>query len=161
MKSFHIALCSLLLGSATVSHAAQPAGAMVCVGSAGTLTLPVSFFDVGVSSGTGSASSGAGAGKVTFQPFVVHVPLSNFASLYQVVVTGTPFSTCTLTTQDSGGANIEFSLNLVSVQNVNVVASSAAGDSPRYAYVKAEMQFGGISVQTSSVQTSVGAHDAR
>jgi type VI protein secretion system component Hcp len=155
MKSFHIALCSLVLSSAAVSHTAQPAGAMVCAGSAGTLTLPVSFFDVGVSSGTGSASSGAGAGKVTFQPFVVHVPLSHFTSLYQAVVAGTHFSTCTLTTQDSSGANIEFVLSLVSIQNVNAVASSAAGESPRYAYVKAEMQFGGITVQTSA-----GANDA-
>ena len=51
--------------------------------------------------------------------------------------------------QDSSGGNIEFTLNLVTVQSVNAIASSAGGNSPRYAFVKADSEFGSIQVRTA------------
>jgi hypothetical protein len=159
VKSLQVALCSVLLGAVTVCHAAQHAGAMVCTGSAGNLSFNVSFFDIGVSNSlsTGSESGGAGAGKVTFQPLVIHTALSTFTSLWQVAAEGSHFTTCTLKTQDSSGGNIEFTLNLVAVQSVNAIASSAGGDFPRYAFVKADLEFGSIQVRTSGAVDDGGA----
>ena len=162
MNSFRTAFCTLLLGSAAVSHAAQPAGAMVCAGSTGNLTFNVSLFDIGVSNTTsiGSSSSGAGAGKVTFQPLVIHTALSNFTSLFEVAANGSHFSSCTLTTRDSTGGNIEFLFNLVTVQSVNAIVSSATDHSPRFAFVKADMEFGGIQVRTAGTVDDGGAGPA-
>ncbi|HVW69835.1 MAG TPA: type VI secretion system tube protein Hcp [Steroidobacteraceae bacterium] len=152
MRSFHVVACALLLGSAAVSEAATPAGAIVCTGSAGALSFNVSFFDIGLANPTdvGSSSSGAGAGKVTFQPFVIHAALSSFPKLFEAAATGTHFSSCTLTTQDSSGGSMEFRLSQVLVQSVNAIASSATSHAPRFAYVKADMAFGAVEVRTST-----------
>jgi type VI protein secretion system component Hcp len=151
MRRFGIALWSIILGTAAVSHAAQPTGSLACTGDTRSLTFNVSFFDIGVSDSLniGGESAGAGAGKVTFNPFVVHAALSTFPVLFDAASTGEHFATCTLTTQASSGENIELTLKNVAIQSVDAIASSATGQLPRYAFIKAELQFESIQVRTS------------
>jgi len=151
MKPHRVALYSLLMGSAAVAHAAQPVGSVVRSEGTTNLTFNVSFFDVGLStSATGASGTGAGAGKVTLQPFVTHSALSSFPALFDAAARGTHFSSCTLTTQGSSGEAVEIQLIHVALEGVDAIASSASGeDRPRYAFVKAQFEYQQIKVHTS------------
>jgi type VI protein secretion system component Hcp len=150
MRRFGIALYSIFLGTAAVGHAAQPVGSLACAtGETQSLSFNVSFFDLGLSnsSSTGGASTGAGAGKATYNPLIVHAALSTFPSLADAAATGEHYTTCTLTTQTSSGETIEFILKNVEVQSANAVASSATGQLPRYAFVRAELDFESLEIE--------------
>jgi type VI protein secretion system component Hcp len=149
MRPFHTGLYSLLLGAAAVSHAAQPAGTLACTADTNNLSFNISFFEIGLASPSNSATSGAGAGKVTLNPLVVHAALSTFPSLFESAVGGEHYTSCTLTTQASSGESIEFKLNNVMIQSVNAIASSATGQSPRYAFIRADLEFESVEVRTS------------
>ena len=151
MRSINVTLCALFLGSAAVAQAAPAAGSLSCTGNNGQQTFNVSFFELGLSSPTtiGSATGGAGAGKVTLQPLVVHAALSTFTKLFSVAATGQAFSTCMLMTQDSGGGPIDFMFKNVIIQSVTAIASSPSARAPRYAFVKAELAYEGIEVKTA------------
>jgi hypothetical protein len=146
MNTLRLTLCLILLGLIPAAYAAQPAGKVVCTGTQGSLTFNISYFNLGISESSVSSSSGAGAGKVTFQPLVVHAALSSFETLFGQTVSGGNFSNCTLTTQASNGDNVKFTLQLVVVESVNAIASSATSQSPHYAYVEAHLLYGAIQV---------------
>jgi hypothetical protein len=150
MNTLRLSLCLVFLGVIPAAYAAQPAGKVVCTSNQGNLAFNVSYFNLGISESSSSSSSGAGAGKVTFQPLVVHAALSSFQTLFEQTVSGGHFSNCTLTTQASNGDNVQFSLQLVVVESVNAIASSATSQSPHYAYVEAHLVYGAIQVSGSN-----------
>src|SRR5208337_986037 len=119
----------------TSAACAVPVGQMSCTSSAKTLTFNVSYFDLGVTQtvNVGSASGGAGAGKATFQPLVVHTSFAHFHS-------------CTLTTKNSTGEVIEFTLKIVLVSQVDAIAQSATADSARTAYTEVNFVYGSVQV---------------
>src|SRR5271165_7623780 len=109
-----LVFCAVILCAASAAYA-LPVAQMSCTSSAKTLTFNVSYFDLGVTQtvNIGSASGGAGAGKTTFQPLVVHTSFAPFQSLFAAAEVGSHFDSCTLTTKNSTGAVIEFMLKTV------------------------------------------------
>jgi hypothetical protein len=146
MNTLRLSLCLILLGLIPAAYAGQSAGKVVCTSNQGSVAFNVSYFNLGISESNASSSSGAGAGKVTFQPLVVHAALSSFETLFEQTVSGGHFSNCTLTTQASNGDHVQFTMQLVAVDSVNAIASSATSQSPHYAYVEAHLLYGGIQV---------------
>ena len=146
MNTLRLCLFLSLIGLIPATYAAQPAGKVVCTTNQGSLAFNVSYFNLGISQSSAGSNSGAGAGKVTFQPLVVHAALSSFETLFGQTVSGGHFSSCTLTTQASNGDNVQFTLQLVVVESVNAIASSATSQSPHYAYVEAHLVYGAIQV---------------
>jgi Type VI secretion system effector, Hcp len=143
------AFCLAFLCAASSAYAA-PVAKVSCTSSAQTLTFNVSYFDLGVTSSasTGSSSSGAGAGKATFQPLVVHTSLAQFQSLFTAATTGSVFASCTLTTTKSTGEAIEFTLKLVTVTQVDAIAHSTTADAT--AYTQATLEYGSVEVTSGS-----------
>ena len=142
--------CALLLSAASVASA-RPVGTLACTGSTGQIKFNVSFFTFGVEDplNIGSQSSGAGAGKVTFQPLEVHAALSTFASLVGPATEGKDFQSCILTTAFGDGAQSEFEFKLVVISSLAAAASSPAqqGEPARYTDVKFE--YGAVEVKSS------------
>jgi hypothetical protein len=77
--------------------------------------INLSYFDLGVTqtANIGPTTAGAGAGKVTLQPLVVPTSFAPFQSLFNASATGATFDGCTLTTKNSTGERIEFTLKPV------------------------------------------------
>jgi type VI secretion system secreted protein Hcp len=142
-----LAFCVVIVFAASAAFA-LPVGQMSCTSSAQTLTFNVSYFDLGVTQtvNIGSASGGAGAGKATFQPLVVHTSFVPFRSLFAAAEAGSHFETCTLTTRNSTGEVIEFTLKIVLVQQVDAIAQSATADSARTAYTEVNFVYGSVQV---------------
>jgi Type VI secretion system effector, Hcp len=140
-------VCLILLSAASAASAV-PVGQMSCTSSAQTLTFNISYFDLGVTQtvNIGSASGGAGAGKVTFQPLVVHTSFAPFQSLFAAVEAGSHFETCTLTTKNSTGEVIEFTLKIVAISQVDAIAQSPTADSARTAYTQVNFVYGSVQV---------------
>jgi hypothetical protein len=114
-------------------------------------------FDLGITQATiGSSSSGAGAGKVTFQPLVVNTSFAPFQSLFNAAVAARPFESCTLTTKNSTGEVIEFTLKPVAVKEVDAIAQSASADAARTAYRQVTFEYGGVQVTSPSSDTDDG-----
>jgi|SRR5271165_3712311 len=151
-----LVFCAVILCAASAAYA-LPVAQMSCTSSAQTLTFNLSYFDLGVTQtvNIGSASGGAGAGKATFKPLVVHTSFAPFESLFEAAAAGSHFETCTLTTKNSTGEVIEFSLKTVFVTEVDAIAQSATADSTRTAYTQVNFEYG--SVQVTSPGT--GADD--
>jgi Type VI secretion system effector, Hcp len=160
LNTLRFSLCLTLLGLIPAAYAAQPAGRVVCTSNQGNLAFNVSYFNLGVVESSSSSSSGAGAGKVTFQPLVVHAALSSFETLFQQTVSGGHFSTCTLTMQASNGDRVQFTMQLVAVDSVNAIASSATSQSPNYAYVEAHLLYGAVQVSAPNGADDGGSSPA-
>jgi type VI protein secretion system component Hcp len=76
----------------------------------------------------GSQSTGAGAGKVTFNPFVVtRKPDANSAMFWSQMCSGTPFKTMSLTATEAGASAplLTFTMGLVAIKSLNVAASES------------------------------------
>ena len=75
-RSTLLGLASLVLCGASAAHAAV--GQLSCTSNTSTVTANISFYDLGLSNALniGSQSSGAGAGKVTFNPLEIHTAVS-------------------------------------------------------------------------------------
>jgi len=152
-----IALCLVLSGGASAAHAA-PVAQVSCTSSAQTLSFNVSFFDLGVTQTVtiGSASGGAGAGKATFQPLVLHTSLAPFQSLFNAAAAGTFFENCTLTTKNSTGEVIEFLLKTVAVTKVDAIAQSASAAAARTAYTQVTFEYGSVQVTPTTSESDDG-----
>jgi hypothetical protein len=147
-----LVFCVMLSGAARAAPVAQ----MSCSSGAQTLTFNVSYFDLGATQTAGSGSSGAGAGKITFQPLVVHTSFAPFQSLFAAAEGGSHFENCTLTTKNSTGEVIEFLLKLVSVKQVDAIAQSATADSARTAYTEVNFEYGTIQVTSPGTDADDG-----
>lgn len=146
-----LCLAALVFGSTSISHAATNAtvGQLSCVSSNGpTITARISYFDVTQASviNTGSQSSGAGAGKTSFNPFVIHTSLANFTAFAGAQV----FQSCTLT-PTTAGANIQYEFALVAITSVDGIADGrhTDGEEPQ-AYTKVSFEYAGLKVQSSN-----------
>jgi hypothetical protein len=157
VRSVFIGAASVLL--ATTTAIAAPVAHIVCTPSTSSPTgaqpinssdiiASLSFFDIGItpSNNTGSSSSGAGAGKATFQTAEFHMSLSKFTEFV-----GAAFDKCFVDTLLADGNKVQYSLILVSIQSIAAIAQSPHNptDTPA-AYTDLALQFGGISVKTIS-----------
>jgi type VI protein secretion system component Hcp len=76
----------------------------------------------------GSQSTGAGAGKVTFNPFTVtRKPDANSATFWSQMCSGTPFKTVVLTATDGATPLFTFSMGLVAIKTMSISASETGG----------------------------------
>jgi type VI secretion system secreted protein Hcp len=142
MNAGLLVLCVMFAGTSRAVHAA-PVGQMSCTTSAQTLKFNVSYFDFGVTQtlNIGSSSGGAGAGKATFQPLVVHTSFAPFLELVDAATSGKLFESCTLTTKNSAGEVFEFLLKTVGVKEVDAIAQSATPDAGRTAYTQVTLEY--------------------
>jgi hypothetical protein len=155
VRRFALSMSLLSVASAAV---AAPVGQMSCTSSTQTLTFNISYFDIGVmrTQNSGGSGSGAGAGKVTFQPLVVHTSLAPFQSLFSVASAGTVFENCTLTTKNSTGEQIEFTMKIVQVTEVNAIAQSATREAAATAYTEVDMEYGSVQVTSPASEADDG-----
>jgi hypothetical protein len=119
-----------------------------CTSTSGSLTSNVSSYDIGLaqSSNIGSASTGAGAGKVTFNPIDIHVPLAEFSTFLPFVEDGRLFTTCTLS-HTTGNRTTEYEFKPVAISSLDAIGGSGADSNVSYADLK--LVFGQLLVQTS------------
>ena len=160
MKHFKhclVALCLFVVIGATAAYA-RPVGTLECTSSNGQVKFNISYFTFGLANtlNIGSQSSGAGAGKVTFQPLDVHASLSTFASLADIASAGGYFQSCALTTTFRDGSATEFDFKLVAIQSLSASASMPGhfGEASRYTDVN--LIFGAVQVKTNSSQDDGG-----
>jgi hypothetical protein len=152
-----LAFCGAIVFAASAALAA-PVGQMSCTSSASNLTFNVSYFDLGVTQtlNIGTSTTGAGAGKVTFQPLVVNTSFAPFQSLFNAAVAAKAFESCTLTTKNSTGEVIEFTLKPVAVKEVDAIAQSASADAVRTAYTQVTLEYGSVQVTSPSSDADDG-----
>jgi len=94
------------------------------------IDLPVSAysFDVEQVLNIGSQASGAGAGKITFNPLTVTTaPDANTPAVFQAAATGQAFKAAELVIPTTGGAVETFDFSLVAVKTVAWAGGSAGG----------------------------------
>jgi type VI protein secretion system component Hcp len=78
----------------------------------------------------GSQSSGAGAGKVTFNPFsITRKPEASSPTFWGQMCSGTPFKTVVFTATESGTNTpfLTFTMGLVAIKTMGVAASETGG----------------------------------
>ena len=117
--------------------------------SEGVTVADVSSYDVGLTQALsiGSGTSGAGGGKITFNPADIHVQLADFQRFLPFVENGTHFTSCTLS--DTTGTNaIEYEFNLAIVGSIDAVRSLGANRSD-VSYADLKLEFGALEVHTS------------
>jgi len=115
----------------------------------GVTVADVSSYDIGLAQDTsiGSGTSGAGAGKVTFNPADVHVPLADFQTFLPFVENGAHFTSCTLS-DTAGTAVVEYDFKLVAISAIDAVHSLGANRSD-VSYTDLKLEFGALEVRTS------------
>ena len=115
----------LLAGAALLSpvaalHAA-PIATITCTGST-PITANLSYFDIGITNPIPSASSGAGAGKATLKPILLHTGLVQFPHFFQLAITGATLQQCVITTTSANGSQVKFTLKDGIVQSTDAVS---------------------------------------
>jgi type VI protein secretion system component Hcp len=146
-----LGLASLALWGASVAHAAV-VGQLACASNTANITANISFYDLGLSNtlNIGSQSSGAGAGKVTFNPLEIHTAVVNFSQFFQHLASGGTFSSCTLVTR-TNGETVEYTFTLVGITSLDAIARSphTEGDMPA-SYLDVKLNFGSVQVKTAT-----------
>ena len=140
LQTSRIAAAALLIAGASSAYAGQPVATLACSGGT-SFSVNLSHFDLGVS----DSMSSAGATAV-LMPLTLHASLGSFGALFQAQASGSAIPTCTLTTQDSGGNTLQFTLQSVIVSNVTAVASASTNVSQRAAYTKATLTYSTVHV---------------
>ena len=143
-------VCALAFGAASVVYA-RPVGTLACTSSNGQVKFNVSYFTFGVATPTniGSGSSGAGAGKVTFEPLEVHAALSTFASLVDAASTGVAFQSCTLSTTFGDGSQAEFEFRPVVISSLTASANMPGHNGEPARYTDVNLVYGAVQVKSS------------
>jgi hypothetical protein len=142
LTTSRIATAALLVAGASSAYAGQPVATLACSGGT-SLSINLSHFDLGVSDSTSGSSTG---GTAELMPLTLHASLGSFGTLFQAQASGSAIPSCTLTTQDSGGNTLQFTLQSVVVSNVTAVASAATTVSQRAAYTKATLTYATVHV---------------
>ncbi len=150
-KSRFFRLLILVLCASTAAYA-RPVGTLQCSSSNGQVKFNISYFTFGLANATnlGSQSSGAGAGKVTFQPLEVHAALTTFASLADTASQGVPFQSCILSTTFRDGSEAQFEFKLVVISSLAASASMADHNGEAARYTDINFEYGAVEVKTSS-----------
>ena len=114
-------------------------------------------FDIAQTLNIGSQSTGAGAGKVTFNPFSITRKVDKASPLlFQMAGSGTPFESVALAlrrsgaTAASGAIFLRYDFKLVAVKTISW---SSGGDAPMEAVT---FEYGGLQVRYAP-QTATGA----
>lgn len=133
----------ILLRLALESYApATPAPAPVTIE-----VLSVSF-DIEQTLNIGSQSSGAGAGKITFNPFsITRRPDAHSADFWQRACSGTAYRKATLTASRPGAAApfVTFTMGLVAVKTVAVSADESADITETVTFEYGQAAYGAVS----------------
>jgi len=114
-------------------------------------------FDIAQTLNIGSSSSGAGAGKVTFNPFSITRKIDKASPLlFEMACSGTAFESVVLAlrrsgaTPGSGAIFLRYDFKLVAVKSISW---SSGGDAPMEAVT---FEYGGLQVRYAA-QTPTGA----
>ncbi len=149
-----IAVAAMLVFAGTAVAAPQSSfGTLTCMtladgtGATSTVTSQVSSYAVGVQNvpniaGTGS---GAGGGKVTFNPADLHISLSKFIDFLPLAEAGKAFQQCTLVATAGNGVTATYTFQLVAISSVTAVAAGGNGSNTT-AYTDLQLQYGGLTV---------------
>ena len=147
-RPFCLAALLALLSPSLLQAAST--GVLTC---GNTTPITVSYFDISApttTSTTGTQSSGAGAGKVTFGTLTIHAALQQFGVLAPSI--GSAFSTCTLTHN-----SLTFTFGQTLLTNVDAIAGAAStGVAGAATYVQAVFSIGSISFNGGSDGDSGG-----
>jgi hypothetical protein len=146
-----LCLASILACGSSAAYADVNVGQLSCASSTGTnVTADVSYYDLGLTSGTSSQGSGSGAGKVTFNPLEIHTSLDHFTQFLALAVSGQPFSACTLTSQVER-VSVTYNLQLLAVSSVDAVAGDrGTSDAARGGYTDVKLSYGALQVQNNN-----------
>jgi len=110
-------------------------------------------FDIEQTLNIGSQSTGAGAGRVTFNPFSITRKIDCSSSLlYQMACSGTPFQTVCLGLRKSSGGNVSGKMYLVFVFKlvaVKTISWSYDDESPKETVT---FEYGGLQVYYGAQQ---------
>lgn len=130
-------LAAALLGCAgscfTTAQAAPAAATINCIGNNAATPIHLKLVDyqldvASLTTNIGSQSSGAGAGKITFQPFVVDAVIDqNLLPMFSQLIRGVAYSSCAI---DFGGhTGLTATLKFVELTDLKVVGDDldAAG----------------------------------
>ncbi len=149
-SAFLAGACAVALSAGSLAYA-KPVGSLSCTGSSSSVQFNVSYFTFGIEQtlNIGSQSSGAGAGKATFQPLEVHAALSAFQPLVLPTAEGQAFQSCALTVTQKDGTTTEFDFNLVAIKSLTVAASSSAEGGNPAQYTDVQFEFGAVKVKSS------------
>jgi hypothetical protein len=147
---FAAALAAANAGSAFAS----PLGTMTCTPASTSVTTSLSFnvsyYDVSSAAVVASQSTGAGAGKVVFNPLTIDTALSNFQEFFAAAQAGETFSECVLNVRAANGTIVTYDFRTLSLSTVQAIAGSSAADGSRSsAYTEVLFQYGGLQVTTS------------
>lgn len=142
------ALAALCLAQAAN---AAPVGSLSCTTNTGDIKFNVSFFTFGVTQtlNLGSSSSGAGAGKATYQPLEVHAALSTFATLLVPAVQGVAMQSCTLTTTLSDGSAATFEFKPVAIKELTAVGEKTGTNETPAQYTDVQFEYLNVEVKTA------------
>jgi hypothetical protein len=128
-------------------------GQITCSGTTGgnaSVEVTGYLVDLQNTSSTGSQSTGAGAGKVTFSEAEVEVPATDFSELASALSTGQEFSSCRLTTSGADGLQLHFAL--VEIAEVKLMGgTSETTDMPRNSepVVLVSFEYGGLQISSN------------
>lgn len=140
--------------SAGAASAQSSIAKLSCSSASSDIAVNISYYNIGITNALniGSQSSGAGAGKVTFMPGVLHASLSNFDTFAKLASAGTSLGTCTLRATTRTGSTLELELALVVVKSAYaVVGEGDPGSNTREtAYTEVDIEYGGLRVKTST-----------
>ena len=144
----------LVCGSSAHAAIAQ----LVCTSNSATISVNLSFVDLGVSVATSAPGSGSGAGKVQFIPLEVHTASVNFPVFFQSAALGNIFSSCTVSTNAAGGSFV-YNIRQVQITSVEAIARSARNVDEKPAnYTDVKLTYAALEVVSNSGTDNRGAN---
>lgn len=146
----------LVCGSSAHAAIAQ----LVCTSSSTTISVNLSYVDLGVSViiSTPGSGSGSGAGKVQFIPLEVHTASVNFPVFFQNAAQGTIFTSCTVSTNAAGGSFV-YNIRQVQIASVEEIARSARSVDEKPAnYADVKLTYAALEVVSNSGTDNGGAN---
>lgn len=157
MKTLKTAFAALACAGACFATAqAEPVAAtMSCTGYSTAAPIQLKLLDYQLDLGTvamniGSQSSGAGAGKLTFQPFVVEAVIDqNLITLFTQMARGQAYSGCDI--DFAGKKGLTAKLKLALVTDLKIVSEDErGGDHDRGPVARVTFEYGAITVADGS-----------
>jgi hypothetical protein len=147
---------AFILACGSSAHAAI--AQLVCTSSSTTISVNLSYVDLGVSVMGSSPGSGSGASKVQFIPLEVHTASVNFPLFFQNAAQGTIFTSCTVSTNAAGGSFV-YNIRQVQIASVEAIARSARNVDERPAnYTDVKLTYTALEVVSNSGTDNGGAN---
>lgn len=148
---------AMLVFAGTAAASQSAPGTLTCMtspdstGTTSSLTTQVSSYSVGIQTtvSIGSATGGAGAGKVTPNPADLHISLSKFTDFFQYLVTGRVLAQCTLVSTAANGVTATFTFQTVEVSSVTAVTAEGNGSNAT-AFTDLQLVYGTLSVSMTN-----------